>query len=433
MMADASLARDWAGWLVLVLSFLAIALVREARRNGRVARALFVVLALHHLVALTNAYLLTTPGADADAQTFQRMASEIAQGEEERTIGTGAHVYRLLLASVYRVFGVSHLLGEELSILAFLASCAVLLRTLHLLGLSERAPALLLLFGALPSMVFFGSVTLREPWQILFLVAAIHAALRYQRRHRAVDLTKFAIFAVGMGMFHDALLIYATFLVGALAVLAMPGVGGSLYGLARRAAVAVALVGVLVSGMALLASTAGEGRVSWLFTTVFKGDVVERLQEYREGGIRVAEEAEARTTYGITLDSTSWQTMVATTLPAFVLYMWAPFPWQITNALDVYAVAETAWRTLLLIAALVTWRRASGAERRFYGFLLLTYVSMAAFWSLGTVNFGTAIRHHTLSYPILVLMGAPRVLEAWRSALTALTARAERLTGVRAG
>lgn len=44
-------------------------------------------------------------------------------------------------------------------------------------------------------------------------------------------------------------------------------------------------------------------------------------------------------------------------------------------------------------------------------FLLILYFSMSLLWAMGTINYGTAMRHHIVPFWILVVLGAPPKLD----------------------
>jgi hypothetical protein len=87
--------------------------------------------------------------------------------------------------------------------------------------------------------------------------------------------------------------------------------------------------------------------------------------------------------------------------------MFAPFPWQVENVKDVWALLESMLRFVLLFFAVSSWRRSSGEVRSYYGFLLIVVLGLELVWALGTANWGTAIRHHVPGYGIIVLLGVP--------------------------
>jgi hypothetical protein len=110
------------------------------------------------------------------------------------------------------------------------------------------------------------------------------------------------------------------------------------------------------------------------------------------------------------LDTSSVHGLVTTIPMVFAEYMFAPFPWQVENVKDIYALLESILRFLLLFSALSSWHRSSGEARSCYGFLLTAVLGMELMWALGTVNWGTAARHHVPGYSVIVLLGAPSVI-----------------------
>jgi hypothetical protein len=117
-----------------------------------------------------------------------------------------------------------------------------------------------------------------------------------------------------------------------------------------------------------------------------------------------------RATYGVVLDASSVLTLVKTLPMIFVQYMFAPFPWQIEKAVDIYALLESMLRFVLIFFALSSWHRSSGEVRSYYGFLLIVVLGMELMWALGTVNWGTAARHHVPGYSVIVLLGVPGLI-----------------------
>jgi hypothetical protein len=90
--------------------------------------------------------------------------------------------------------------------------------------------------------------------------------------------------------------------------------------------------------------------------------------------------------------------------------MLAPFPWQIGSPLDIEAMLEGWVRLALLVTSWRAWRLSVGEARSRIGFLFCLFVAMEFLWALGTVNWGTAVRHHILAYGLLALTGGPGLL-----------------------
>ena len=67
-------------------------------------------------------------------------------------------------------------------------------------------------------------------------------------------------------------------------------------------------------------------------------------------------------------------------------------------------------RMILIYFSVKQWRKAYGSQRRLLGLMLILYFSMTFMWALGTTNYGTGIRHHMLSWWIIVIVGLPPLM-----------------------
>jgi hypothetical protein len=90
--------------------------------------------------------------------------------------------------------------------------------------------------------------------------------------------------------------------------------------------------------------------------------------------------------------------------------------------LDAYTAMKSILCFTLIYFSVKHWRKAYGVERRLLGVMLVLFFSMSFMWAMGTTNYGTAIRHHMLSWWILVIAGSPLPIEALSSVLFCLTA-----------
>ena len=144
--------------------------------------------------------------------------------------------------------------------------------------------------------------------------------------------------------------------------------------------------------------------------SVFSGKGLKYVTDYRTR-LMFEKSPDARANYGIMLDMSSLGSLIKTTSLVYLYYLFAPFPWQITNGLDIYAFTESLMRFLLILISIIFWYRAEGGKRRIRGLLLIIYFSMTLLWAMGTVNYGTSIRHHLLSNWIIVILGGSGLIE----------------------
>ena len=400
------------------------------RNSLRLMLAYWFVTFLHQAVVFANALLFTTIGSRGDARTFHDLGAGLGQAEifllADRPGATFfGNFYENYLGIVYWLFGPSKMLGQELSVLAFAVSCIILIKIVNLLELSRYGVSILIAYGALPSMVLFGSVTLREPYQLLFFMLTVYWGIKMQMKG---DVNKYLLFmimsAFAMGLFHDALLVYAVLLIFLLMTWTLCPVT-RFWKITKLRLLAVFFPLVLIGAYILNGQSIGLGyghRIGlggqWL-DALFNLDFLQMAEEFRFNSVRKM----GRTTYTVGLDLSSLYTTIYSSCKLYLYYLAAPFPWQIKNVLDVGGMIESFLRMILIYFSVKHWRNAYGAQRRILGLMLILFFSMSFMWAVGTTNYGTAARHHMLSWWILVIAGLPLVMEALSRVRFGLTAR----------
>ena len=388
---------DWPGYLLILLSFYIAIRFRKKWKDNNLTFALCFVLAMHHVIALTNTYLFTFKGADADAHRFHRLAVEWAASGKLSVTG-GAEFYQQLLGIFYRIFSQSHLFGEELSIIAFLFSCLVLIKLIDLISLKKYQVGLLLMFGLLPANLVLCSVTLRESYQILFFMLAVYWGLRFHLGPTKGAMIFCVFSAIIMGCFHRALILYMLFLLPVLFLWFPKQVSSSpdsRWRFSRKRFIVIGVILILITGI-LITGVLLDIKGLEALASVFSGKGLKYAVDYR-ARLMFEKSPDARANYGIMLDVSSPISLMKSVWLIYIYYLFAPFPWQIINWLDVYAFTESFLRFILILFSIISWYRAEGLQRSIWGLLLIIYFSMILLWSTGTINYGTSIRHHILS------------------------------------
>lgn len=395
---------EWGGWVVLYASFAVIPVMIPPRRRQRLIIAIWVTLAVHHAVAIANFYATTIFRAP-DAAMFHNTASYIAiQGGAG--FAPGADFYRSMLSLAYSAAGPSLFLGQETSVFAYALTCVVLSKLMDLLKIERHQVPIVLVFGLLPALVLYGSLTLRESWQILFFMSAVYFLIRFRLKAEPWSLFLGVAAALAMGFLHNGLLAYALCM---LPFILFSRVGGrASLSLARL--VGLALTGLLLAGLGA-AVVFNKLPKSASLEALTQGDALEYAAQYRESGAQGA-----RAEYGITLDTGSPLAFAKSAGLLFVYYMLAPFPWQISTGADIYGAADAWLRALLLLFAVRAWRsHPPGVSSSVHRVLIGLYLSMSLLWAMGTINYGTGIRHHLVAFWILALLGVPPLLDTLNS------------------
>jgi len=395
--------QDWVGLLLMLFTFSIVLMWKRVRSDTKVVYAIWFCIFLHHAVALLNAYVCTVIGAEGDAEVFHRVGVTLAQYQEPTLAQTpllarcpGLIVYTHFLAFSYRAFGPSLLFGAELSILAFVLSCVVLVKLVDLLDLRRFSVGIIFLFGLLPSAVIFRSVTLRESWQALFFLLTVYWAIRLQRRLSIINVLFLLMSIFCLALLHNALSYYVVYLFSI-----------SIYWWVRSRKKDVRWLRsgrFLFAGLFVVCVIIFTQKME-SFMTIGQG--LGEAKQFRQAAM---DTIASRTDYGIQLDTSSVFNLVKTIPMIFVQYMLAPFPWKVENMADICAMLESMLRIVLLFFALSSWRRSSGEVRSYYSFLLIAVLSMEFMWAMGTINWGSGIRHHVPGYSVIVLLGTPGLI-----------------------
>ena len=418
------LSAEWAALIILYGTYILFFTDKDTHSDWRLLLVVFLALSARHIASFINAYYFLLIGADMDAIGFHEtaivMAHSIQPGwfAEFGGMDAGSGSYTRFLAVFYRLFGDSKFLGQELSILAFAFSCLLMVKLTKRLGVVRWQIGLIFIYGLLPSVIVFTSITMRESFQLLFFLMVTYFSISLRRTPSLSKMIMMIIAGFGLGILHNGLVIYAVFLV---CLGFFWGLRFSLRKWEGRSLIAK-LVGAGLLGSVLFTWFVIASDVGGASRALISGEGAEYAGVYRDRTTTSYD----RASYGGKLDTSSLTSFIPSAAMVFTMYMLAPFPWQIRDAVDFYAAFEGYLRLLLIYQALATWYRASGERRSQWGFLIICFFSLEFLWAMGTANWGTAIRHHVIAYSLLVLTGGPGLLRMVIRPFASIKRRARR-------
>jgi len=382
---------DWAGWWLVLVCVGTLLVAPAVNRSPALLAAALTVLLFHQGASLVAAYGFPGELPLPDANYFHAYASNIAQYDPLR-LRLGAGFYENLLSAVYKLFGDSLLLGQQVSVLCFTLSTVIFVRLLDRLQVRRWQPLWVLLFGLPLSVIVFTSLTMRESLQLVLFMASVDLALLARDGRTAAALPAL-VCALVLGLSHAVLMAYAGGMLLLFVFWPVPGKHR------RIAWVGAAVVVVLVA--AAVVPRLDVRRDDNPFVLLDKG-VVGAIDRYRRDVNKGAPES----LYRVQLDTSSTGAALVS-LPAFYAhYLFAPFPWQVRGLKDFYACLEGVMRLALAVLALAGMWRAGRSGRYPASILLALFVAMSLMWTLGTTNYGQALRHHVLTHWLLVALAA---------------------------
>ena len=327
---------------------------------------------------------------DGDAVMFHEVALQVSQfGLFDAKYNIG-WVYSIFLGSIYSWTVNSIFLGSVLSCLAWLISALVLDKSIKLLGISKKYRDLALLFYAcIPSSIFFTSVTLREVYQLLFVNLYIYASLMILIRKNQKFWFLLILATLAMGSLHFGLVLYG--ILGAVLTFYFTSIRSN-------RAFSLELLIFYVPAIAFLAF----GGINLFLELVpfdFENGLASAVEAYQAG------HNEARAQYSFKPELDSNFDLVLFMPVSFMQYMLEPMPWKVATPLDLALFLENVMRCILIFLAINGLTKVHQVLQTPFLFLVLMFFALEMLWALGTVNWGSAVRHHIPAMGILVIIG----------------------------
>ena len=336
------------------------------------------------VVAIVNSYVVDLKGASVDAERFARHANQWVQSGKWE-FATNSEFFIQFIGTIFLVFGPSEFIATQFGLLALFISGAYFSKILNLLGHSLPWWGILAFF-LWPSLLSRVTTTMREPYLILFLVLMTYFAAQYKVTGRTNEVIKIVIVGILALLFHKAYAILAIVTLVYIVFFVMePGVTGS-----RSKIFFIRIALMLVGGMGihsiLLLGTSTTGLAPLIAAVSGDTEYITQVLDYKTS-------REFRTTYDAALDFSSPLAFFASCPQVVVYYLFAPFPWRVSNSLDVLATIEGLFRlggTWIIVRNGFMRKTFPHASRPVFVIAMI----LVLIWAAGTANYGTASRHN---------------------------------------
>lgn len=348
---------------------------------------------LRFLVAFWNGFFGPSMGAEGDAVTFHLIATQ-QTGELESVKFNYGWIYSGFLSYFYNFTTPSIFLGSLLSCFVWLVSAIYFDKSLRLLSIKAKdRKVALLIFALLPSVILFTSVTLREVYQLLFMNIAIYSSLKIILSSSTYHWLILFVSCVFMSSLHIGLVAFSFVLV--LSTFYFNSGKRSKGFPIERILFSIPIL--VVMGTYAYASFESLTTVGGVNFTISEG-LIDAVESYQSGH----NEARAMYTYKPQINGLSGFLLF---LPLSLgQYLFEPMPWRISTLFDLALFLENLVRGLLIFMMLRQYfRLGSLSQKKILLFIIFMYFALETLWALGTVNWGSAARHHVPALGILLL------------------------------
>ncbi|WP_196259676.1 ArnT family glycosyltransferase [Pelagibacterium limicola] len=367
-------------------------------RRQRFTLILLTALTLRTSAALIHYYVLPLPGGLADAVGFERTAWEFSQdiwGTITDFRYSTSYIYSLFLAIPYAFTDRSPLMLQAFSVLVGTLNVYLVWKLASELWGREYASRPAWIVAIFPIPVMYAALTMREAYITFFVLLALLFVARWVNSGKLRHLAG-SVVAFGMGAaFHGGIIVGLLSLVALIVLSAGTGLAAGLVK-GRVPLRSFAIVMAAVIGLLLLflvdPSIPKLGRPTQLLGP-------ERYLQVL--GVRARGDA----SYPVWLVASNGLELVYLVPLRVAYFLFSPFPWDVRQAAHFIGLADGLIFMALTFAVAANFDLIKRNKAALMVFLILAGLIVA--FSMGTSNFGTALRHRSKFVFILVILAVP--------------------------
>lgn len=307
--------------------------------------------------------------------------------------------FTCFLAKIYYWTNIDSLfISSAFSCTAWLMSASVLLKIMGLLSIDKSSQfKAMVVYALLPSSLLITSITLREPYELLLINVAVFAVLKIYESKSYRYLPVLILSVVLFSLLHKALMV-----VGLLIVLSL--VGMYIFRRNRKgySSARFMLIAPIIALFLIFGASKVRGGVFDLLSNSFADaarNLGEEIEKYQKGGLAI----EARAHYKTDVEINGIMDLLIFVPVGLFQYLFEPMPWRVSAITDVMLLLENLLRMWLIWKAWFGIHKIPIEKRRLVRSIFLLYFMTEGLWSLGTINWGTAMRHHIPAFGLLVV------------------------------
>ena len=373
---------------LFLLFIIAIALVKPLLSHSNSKQLLIVfgvVIALHSIISIGNGLYGPIYGADNDALRFHDAAVIYFDANSTADLILPGWVYSIFLACVYELTGYSWAIGGMLSTVFFAGVIVICIHLYREFNFDEESIRvdnkstelkLIILIGLIPASIILTSITMREVYQMFFICAAVFYTAKFIQKNRPLYFILMVIALFLFAVLHTSFRYYVTIYLMFLFCFSL-----------RKFVITSKPIYKIILLLSLC-SIALFIDVSVFHAIVFK---------FVEG---TAGAENYRAYYGFPEITANLFSILSFMSISLFNYMVRPFPWEMTSVIDAFPFFENMLR-LFFIWRIFQLKRFVTASMLW---VLFAALLLELLWGMGTLNWGTAQRHHLVAWPLFVVL-----------------------------
>lgn len=312
---------------------------------------------------------------------------------------TKSYVISWIGSIFYLILGRNPLLLSIFNIFLCLISIVVLYNIVLLITKSSsKAYFSGLLFALHPTVIENSSVFLRESLVILFLLLAVYALTKWYKYSHYKHLLLSLFFIIISSFFHGGM-IFGLFII--VAVFGYQALKNSLIEFFNGRIPVISYLTLILVGISAIIffSFVGSNTKLQLLVNASNDatssfvDVANYLGQVKSGG---------DSAYLVGVEIRTIPQLILYTPLKVIYFLFSPFPWDISKFIHIKGFIDSIFIFITLYIAFKNREVIRGNQLLMVVlFLLIGYVLV---FSLGTSNFGTAIRHKTKLLPLFIIL-----------------------------
>jgi hypothetical protein len=344
---------------------------------------LIIAVLLRIIAAYWNTYISPLIGSEYDALGFHDGALKIAN--KTYTAYSIEQSYMYFLGFMYRITGISsQFFGSLLSCAAWFLSAVALFKIFEKLEIKKYKLTGMVFYVALPSSVIYTSLTMREPFMLLFINCMVLSFLNlYKRKEIYVSGLLIIIFSIFIIMLNISFITSIALMI--LSVLIIKFTKNN----CLQYFIAISTLYLIIYFFINIIPIYYSNDYNII-------DVINARQNHIQKFARASYENGLITDYKFSL--------AKFVIVSFTNYMVQPINFDKMIFKDYILFFENIVRIGMFFLALIGIVKAIYSNNVKYAFLFFTYLIIELTWASYTINWGTAVRHHLPSFGILTVL-----------------------------